>query len=261
MYPALLSSAAARAGPASSRSCAATTTLSRGAERGDEARGGRDVVGDLGAPSEECGCVAERRRDRSAAHDDELRHGPEDRGDAVVADRRLAGCVRFEQLGSGDVAVVEVGDEADRSPVEQLAPEIWRKIVCADGDDASGAAAGEPSDERVDVADGDVDEAVADRNLDEGAGEERTDPASPRRDCDGVGEIAIGEVVRRDDPRDVDFRAGAQACHDAQRDVVHGLSLRASCPKHVAQHHARLRVLPRLGRSIECESGVLRDAS
>ena len=70
-----------------------------------------------------------------------------------------------------------------------------------------------------------------------------------------------GKSSVRDDPRHVDFRARAQACHDAQRDVVHGLSLRASRPKHVAQHHARLRVLPRLGRSIECESGVFCDAS
>ena len=145
MYPASLSSAAARAGPASSRSCAATTTLSRGAERGDEAGGGRDVVGGLGAPSEECGCGAERRRIGPLPTMTSFGTGQKIvvmRSSLIDVSRGVSGSNSSVLV---DVAVVEVGDEADRSPVEQPAPEIWRKIVFADGDDASGTAAVSPA--------------------------------------------------------------------------------------------------------------------
>ncbi len=204
MYPTSVSSAAASAEPASSRSCAATTTLSSGSERGDQARGHGDVVHDLGLPPEERRGGIERAGHRSTTDHDELRDRPQHRHHGVVADRRVADATpehrcrrlaRFADRVGGehrsveDVGAIDTADDAQGSSLEQQRPELSGQLARRYEEAARHAAGGQSSDECVDVAHAQLDEAaLADVAGEvgqlpvEGPGKQRSDSSASRRE-------------------------------------------------------------------------------
>jgi hypothetical protein len=210
----------------------------------DQTGGGGHILDELRLPTEQCRCSGQRLCNRSATDDHQLRNRPEHGDDRVVHNVRST-CPRLEQLRrrlprstdrggieqsrTDHIVAMHTRHETHRPAGEQLRPQITREFVRWHDEAPHGAWSRQAGDERIDVADPEVDEPTAVTDAAgkvgqlavERARRERTDATASGGERQRIVVVTIVEPVAGDDPGNIDPSVRAQAGLDAERYPVH----------------------------------------